>query len=275
MADHVGTVAAIYEAFGRGDVPSILEQLSDDVAWEQGARDTGLPHLQPRRGKDEVVGFFQGLMETLELTEFVPGPICEGGDVVMVPVTHAGRIIGGGEIPRTVEAHLWEFGPDGKVVAFRHLFDYAVHERAAARRAAPLTGQTLDVLGDPLEVLLAGDAYEVFRTTARTESGPPPHAHPWTESYYVLDGEVDMTVGDGTSRLGPGGFAAVPAGTLHTYRVVSDSATFLMVTSGHRASGFFADVAAHAPGELTEEMLPVALDVARRHGLTSPLMAEA
>jgi hypothetical protein len=31
MADHVATVASIYEAFGRGDVPAILAALSEDV----------------------------------------------------------------------------------------------------------------------------------------------------------------------------------------------------------------------------------------------------
>ena len=35
--DNVKTVQLIYEAFGRGDVPRILEQLSDDVACDQEA----------------------------------------------------------------------------------------------------------------------------------------------------------------------------------------------------------------------------------------------
>ncbi len=32
---NLGTTQAIYEAFGRGDIPFILDQLADDVAWEQ------------------------------------------------------------------------------------------------------------------------------------------------------------------------------------------------------------------------------------------------
>ena len=43
MSDNVGTVAAIYEAFGRGDLPAILDQLADDVQWEQGIRETAIP----------------------------------------------------------------------------------------------------------------------------------------------------------------------------------------------------------------------------------------
>ena len=34
MSDNVTTVNKIYEAFGRGDVPSILSCLADDVAWD-------------------------------------------------------------------------------------------------------------------------------------------------------------------------------------------------------------------------------------------------
>ena len=34
MSDHIATVSAIYEAFGRGDVGAIMERLADDVRWE-------------------------------------------------------------------------------------------------------------------------------------------------------------------------------------------------------------------------------------------------
>lgn len=42
---NAGTVMSIYEAFGRGDVPSILATLADDVAWDHGVRDAGLPWI--------------------------------------------------------------------------------------------------------------------------------------------------------------------------------------------------------------------------------------
>jgi ketosteroid isomerase-like protein len=37
---NVDTVQAIYEAFGRGDVASILDHHADDVEWDQDARQT-------------------------------------------------------------------------------------------------------------------------------------------------------------------------------------------------------------------------------------------
>jgi ketosteroid isomerase-like protein len=33
MSDHVKTVQAIYDCFGRGDVPGVLEHLDPDVRW--------------------------------------------------------------------------------------------------------------------------------------------------------------------------------------------------------------------------------------------------
>ena len=136
MAHNVATVARIYEAFGRGDVASIIDELDDDVSWDEGIRETGVPYLLPGRGKQHVIGFFERLAVTLELTQFDLGPLCDGGDVVTVPIVLAGRIIGGGAIPANEEAHIWRFGEDGKVTSFRHVGDWALHERAAAKVSA-------------------------------------------------------------------------------------------------------------------------------------------
>lgn len=274
MADHVATVAEIYEAFGRGDVGAILAHVADDVVWEGGARDTGLDYLRERRGKHEVAEFFPALAANLALTHFEPLALCAAGDYVTVPVRHAGRIVGGGEVPMTTEAHLWRFDAQGKLVEFRHLFDFAVHERAAAGRAALLADRSLQVLDDTVRVEVAGGQVEIFEVDGPRDSGPPPHSHPWDEAYIGIEGEVDVTIGDATTTLRPGDVLHAAGGTLHCYRIVSDGARFRVVTSGHRASLFFADMAANAPaGGVTPETLPGIVDVARRNGLDSPLFA--
>lgn len=125
-------MARIYEAFGRGNVPAILDSLDDDVSWDEGIRDTGIPYLLPGRGSEHVVGFFQRVAATLELTQFDLGPLCDGGDVVMVSVMQAARIVGGGENPPNIEAHVWTFNDAGTVTSFRHAGDWALHEQAAA-----------------------------------------------------------------------------------------------------------------------------------------------
>jgi uncharacterized protein len=136
MGDNVGTIAAIYEAFGRGDVPAILDRLADDVQWEQGIRETGIPYYVPGVGKAHVVSFLENLAANLELTHFEPMAICDGGDIVAVPIRYAGRIVGGGEIADAMECHVWRFDGDGKVIAFNHVLDLAVQEKAFADRAS-------------------------------------------------------------------------------------------------------------------------------------------
>lgn len=129
----VASVMTIYQAFGQGDVPTILERLADDVSWDETVRDTGLPYLRPRRGKAEVGQFFGDLAGNIELTQFDLGTPCVGPDQVIVTVTHSGRnIVTGKPIPETLECHVWTFGDDGLVSGFTHVFDYAIHERAAA-----------------------------------------------------------------------------------------------------------------------------------------------
>jgi uncharacterized protein len=139
MADNIGTVNGLYEAFGRGDVAWILDQFDDEIEWDLGIRQTGLAYAQPGRGRQHVIGFFTALTETVEFTQFEPGAPCENGDVVMVPLMEAGRIIGGGEIPTNLVAHVWRFGANGKVVAFNHICDWALHEKAAAHIVPTVT----------------------------------------------------------------------------------------------------------------------------------------
>ena len=40
MSDNLAVIGAIYEAFGRGDIPTILGHLADDVRWEEWADNT-------------------------------------------------------------------------------------------------------------------------------------------------------------------------------------------------------------------------------------------
>lgn len=274
MADNVGTVAGIYAAFGRGDVPWIIDQLADDVQWDVGVRDTGLSYLRPGCGKAHVAEFFGHVGATITFSHFQPGTPCDGGDTVIMPVWVAGAIVGGGAFPLDLEAHVWTFGADGKVTAFRHIGDFATQEAAAAMRAETNAGRVLDVVGDKVEVLRAGGEYELFRVSGPADSGPPPHAHPWSESMYVLDGEIDLMVDGDCTRMGVGDTATVPAGGLHTFRFVTPNATFLSTTSGARASAFFAEVHANVPpGPPSESTLPVLAEIAGRHGLTSPVFA--
>jgi ketosteroid isomerase-like protein len=53
MKDNVATVKRIYEAFGKGDIPTIISFVSDHVQWEQwadnSAQKAGFPGCSPRK----------------------------------------------------------------------------------------------------------------------------------------------------------------------------------------------------------------------------------
>ena len=63
-----------------------------------------------------------------------------------------------------------------------------------------------------LEFTVFGEGYD----------GPDPHAHDdETDSFYVLEGEVELTLGEETFRGGPGTFVAAPPGVRHGFKVPS------------------------------------------------------
>jgi mannose-6-phosphate isomerase-like protein (cupin superfamily) len=68
-----------------------------------------------------------------------------------------------------------------------------------------------------------GGAMTVFEVLAGVEAGPPLHVHEREdEALYVLEGEIELHVGDLVTRLGPGGCAFAPRRVPHTWAVTSE-----------------------------------------------------
>jgi len=135
------TVGTIYEAFGRGDVPAILEHLADDVAWDEWpdnfAQRAGVPHLMPRRGRNDAAGFF-GVIGDMTVLGFEVLDVIGDGRQVVAEIRASFALSGGGRFADE-ELHLWTFGDDGRVVRFRHYVDTAKHI-AASRGEDTLAG---------------------------------------------------------------------------------------------------------------------------------------
>lgn len=135
MTNHLTTVTAIYEAFGKGDVPTILNFMAEDVQWEAWADNTaqkaGVPWLQPRHGKEGVLAFFQLLGSSMNVTEFQVLSIMAGGNQVAVEFVIGVEIPSLGTRYRDEELHLWTFNDSGQVTRLRHYTDTAKHMAAA------------------------------------------------------------------------------------------------------------------------------------------------
>jgi len=62
-------------------------------------------------------------------------------------------------------------------------------------------------------------------------ASPPRHTHRQDESYYVLEGALTVAAGERRFELQAGGTGVVPMGVAHTFRVDSDSARVLVLST--------------------------------------------
>ena len=123
--DNVQMVQQIYAAFGRGDIPAILNTMADgvewhDVEWRLGPGDT-LPWTL-RRGRDGVAQFFQDLGGALEVLGFEPKEFIAQGEKVVALGSVQARVKSTGRTFDDNWAMVWTFGGD-KVVGFRIYHD--------------------------------------------------------------------------------------------------------------------------------------------------------
>ena len=124
---HVKTVQSIYDAFGKGDVPTILGHLAENIEWEYGIVSTNVPWLQARRGRAEVPRFFQALAD-FEIQKFELKTLLESGDVVVALIDLEGTVRSTRcRVVEEDEAHIWHFDAEGKVSRFRHRADTFQH----------------------------------------------------------------------------------------------------------------------------------------------------
>jgi ketosteroid isomerase-like protein len=131
---NLATVKAIYEAFGRGDVPAILDVIADDCEWEawsdNSAVKANVPWLQPRVGKAGVGEFFS-VVGQMDIVDFQVLSFMDGGNQVAVEFVLEVKLPSyGGRGYRDEEMHLWTFNDAGKVVRLRHYTDTAKHVAA-------------------------------------------------------------------------------------------------------------------------------------------------
>ena len=73
----------IVDAFGKGDVPGVLEALAPEVEWWVGGP-SEVPYAGTRRGREQVKHFFEELARAVEFQRFEPQEYVSEGDTVIV-----------------------------------------------------------------------------------------------------------------------------------------------------------------------------------------------
>ena len=123
--DALSVVQDVYGAFGRGDIPAIIGQLSEDVVWAVEGRAGDYPTFGVRHGPDGALAFFAALGETEDITAFEPKTFHPSGDTVLVQGRIGVTLKKNGKALDYDWAHVFTVR-DGKVASFKELYDTAL-----------------------------------------------------------------------------------------------------------------------------------------------------
>jgi quercetin dioxygenase-like cupin family protein len=93
---------------------------------------------------------------------------------------------------------------------------------------------TGDIGPDPstLRRIMEDDGYSVFEWSDGPDTIYDNHAHDDDQSHWIVSGKLELTVIDaGSYVLGPGDRDFMPAGMMHSARVVSDEPVIYLIGS--------------------------------------------
>ncbi len=122
----------------------------------------------------------------------------------------------------------------------------------------------------------AGASTAVMKATAETTGGafsmseatfppgmkgPPPHAHHYTtDTFYVLEGTLHMTVGEREIDAPAGSYVVVPPGVVHTFANITDTLVrFLNINAPGGWENYLRDLA----GAMRAGTMPGSADFAQ------------
>jgi len=132
-------------------------------------------------------------------------------------------------------------------------------------------GSKLNVLGIPMVLRIHGrDTGGILSAVESHDvpgGGPPPHIHHREdETFQILEGEYEWTVGERTFVAQKGATIFAPRGVPHTYRYLGQSpGRLLCVITPSGFEGFFEEISALSPQRQQE--IPCVLEIAGKYGL--------
>jgi ketosteroid isomerase-like protein len=112
-----------YQAFGRFDVPALLNLMADNVDWEFVGSPT-LSYAGKRRDKQAVADFFAAVAKADDIHVFEPREFIEGGEHVTVLGWERSTAIDTGHEFESDWVHVFTV-KDGKVTRWRGFFNTA------------------------------------------------------------------------------------------------------------------------------------------------------
>ena len=123
--ENVKLVKQMFEAFGRRDIPAVLDTLAQDVEWQSPVTRTAPDEIswsKPRHGREEVAVFFKDLSEKVQPDKLVPLEFTAQADRVVVEGKNRGVVRSNGK----AYEHDWVMVftlRQGKIARMRHYYD--------------------------------------------------------------------------------------------------------------------------------------------------------
>ena len=128
----VQIIRSIYDAFEKGDVPTVLAQMHQSIEWKE-AENFIYADRNPYIGPQAVLdGVFMRLGSDWESFTVTPEEWLDAGDRVAVLGTYTGTYKATGREVRAQFAHVWSL-KESKVVQFQQYTDTKQFAEATAR----------------------------------------------------------------------------------------------------------------------------------------------
>src|SRR6516162_10051464 len=117
--------------------------------------------------------------------------------------------------------------------------------------------------------------FALIETVARKGNVPPPLIHHREEeTFYVLEGEMTVSVGDRTFKAEPGTTVFLPRDVVHSFAIESEQLRMLILLTPAGMEGWFKEFSAPAPAmtlppaaEVPYSEIQKMLEVGPRYGL--------
>lgn len=121
--ENMKIVERIFTAFGQGDIPTILNMLTEDIDWTfHGPAE--IPFAGRYRGRKKVAQFFTAIDETVEVEQFEPHEFIAKDDRVVVLGHERTRVKSNGRIFESDWVDVFTLR-NGKVVKIHEYYDTA------------------------------------------------------------------------------------------------------------------------------------------------------
>jgi len=123
--DNVSLLKNLYDAFGRGEIPTVLGAMSPDIHWYLAESNPYSPSGEAWVGPDAVLNnLFMRLGAEWDGFSVHPKSFHDAGNSVIVEARYTGRYKASGKDMDTQVCHVWDV-KDGKVTRFQQYVDTA------------------------------------------------------------------------------------------------------------------------------------------------------